>query len=150
MKKSFTLEKINDDNIKYYQEYEIRYETHLKEFQSRIYPKHEAFRICWYHIKYEWNYIGSVWLEKINEKDDSAVLGIFIAFDEFRSMGIGSQAISEIISKDMDSLNVGKIILHVRKGNTRAVSCYKKSGFVISDEYISPNNISVYEMTFEK
>ena len=150
MKNSFMLEKINDENIKYYQEYEKRYETYLKGFQSRIYPKREAFLICWYHIKYDGNYIGSVWLEKISEKDDSAVLGIFIAFDEYRSMGIGNQAISEIIAKDMELLNIRKIILHVRKENARAISCYKKSGFIISDEYISPNNISVYEMTFEK
>ena len=94
MKKSFTLEKINDDNIKYYQEYEARYETHLKEFQSRIYPKQEAFQICWYHIKCDENYIGSVWLEKLDSEDDSAVLGIFIAFDEFRGKGIGSKVIS--------------------------------------------------------
>lgn len=150
MKSSFILEKINDDNIKFYKEYEARYETHLKEFQSRIYPKQEAFQTCWYHIKCDGNYIGSVWLEKINEEDDSAVLGIFIAFDEYRGMGIGNQAISEIIAKDMDSLNVRKIILHVRKGNARAISCYKKSGFVISDECEKQNNISAYEMTFEK
>ena len=56
----------------------------------------------------------------------------------------------EIIAKDMEPLNIRKIILHVRKENARAISCYKKSGFIISDEYISPNNISVYEMTFEK
>ena len=150
MKNSFELEKINDDNIKYYKEYETRYDIHLKEFQSRIYPKQEAFQVCWYHIKYNDNYIGSVWLEKINAEDDSAVLGIFIAFDEFRSMGIGSQVISEIIEKDMDPLNVRKIILHVRKENARAISCYKKSGFVISGEYENQNNISAYEMTFEK
>lgn len=150
MKKSFSLEKINDDNVKYYKEYEKRYETHLKEFQSRISPKQEAFQICWYHIKYGDNYIGSIWLEKINENDDNAILGIFIAFDEYRSMGIGSKAISEIIARDMDSLNIRKIILHVRKKNTRAVSCYKKSGFVITDEYVSQNDIPVYEMTCQK
>lgn len=149
MKKSISLEKINDDNIKFYKEYEIRYETHLKEFQSRIYPKQDAFQICWYHIKYDGNYIGSVWLEKINEDDDSAVLGIFIAFDEFRSMGIGSKAISEIIKTDMNFLNVRKIILHVRKENMRAISCYEKSGFEVTDEY-QKNNIPAYEMTFQK
>ena len=148
MKKSFTLEKINDGNIKYYQEYETRYETHLKEFQSRIYPKQEASQVCWYHIKCDENYIGSVWLEKIKESDDSAVLGIFIAFDEYRGMGIGSKVISELIAKDMDPLNVSKIILHVRKENTRAIYCYKKSGFSVTGEHLK-NDISAYEMTYE-
>lgn len=150
MKKSFTLEKISDDNIKYYKEYEKRYEAYLKEYQSRIYPKQNAFKLCWYHIKYDENYIGSVWLEKVNSDDDHAVLGIFIAFEEYRSIGIGSNIISEIIEKDMDILNVSKIILHVRKENIRAISCYKKSGFVISDEYVNQTDIPAYEMTFEK
>lgn len=144
------LDKIDDTNIEYYKEYEDRYSEHLKKYQSRIYPNKDSYALRWYHIKYDNKYIGSVWLEKASPADTYAVLGIFIAYDEYRGMGIGSKVISEIIKNDMSPLNIGKIILHVRKENARAISCYEKAGFVKTADNVNGKGISAYEMTYQK
>ena len=143
----FELEKVCDENISCYAEYEKAFETDLKRYQSRIYPSRDAESLCWYHIKAQEKYIGSVWLEK-NADDDFAVLGIFIADKNFRNKGIGKTAIEKIIHKDLRNMNTKKLLLRVREENERAIRCYKNVGFTENRRYIK-NDINVMEMVYE-
>ncbi len=138
------LEEICKSNLYQYKKYENAYETDLKEYQSRIYPSETAEKLCWYHIKYDNNYIGAVWLEKEAE-NDFAVLGIFIADKAYRNKGIGAKAIQQILKNDLPIIGTDKVILHVRESNKRAIACYKKIGFSQTKRYMK-NNISVIEM----
>ncbi len=138
------LEKICESNLYRYKEYEKVYETDLSEYQSRIYPSETAEKLCWYHIKYDNNYIGAVWLEKETE-NDFAVLGIFICDKAYRNKGIGTKAISKILKNDLQATGTEKVVLRVRENNKRAVSCYNKIGFKETRKYIK-NGIEVIEM----
>lgn len=140
------LEKICESNLYRYKEYEKVYETDLSEYQSRIYPSETAEKLCWYHIKYDNNYIGAVWLEKETE-NDFAVLGIFICDKAYRNKGIGTKAIQQIFKNDLSVIGTDKVILRVRESNKRAISCYKKSGFKETQRY-TKNGIDIIEMIY--
>ena len=143
----FTLEQINSDNYSHYAEYDKAFEKELKLFQSRIYPSENAAVLSWYHIKVRKKYIGAIWLEKFN-KDDFAVLGIFIANKKYRNKGIGKKAIKQIIINDLQYFGTKKIHLNVREDNERAIRCYKKVGFVESRRF-EKNNFNAIEMVYE-
>ena len=102
----------------------------------------------WYYIKYEGLYIGSVWLEK-NNADDFAVLGVFIANENYCGNGIGLIAVQTIL-KNIKFLGVNKVVLRVREDNKRAIKCYRKAGFVESRQYVKDNGINAVEMIYNK
>ena len=112
----FELEKVCNENLIYYNEYEKSFETDLKQYQSRIYPSENAEILRWYHIKANEKYIGAIWLEK-NADEDFAVLGIFITDELYRNKGIGKSAIEQIIKTDLQYMNTNKILLRVREEN---------------------------------
>ena len=78
--------------------------------------------------------IGSVWLERKEANDDFAVLGILIGDERRFGQGIGRNAIAlvEVEAKRKFS-GLKKIRLNVRSGNARAIACYKKAGFTITE-----------------
>lgn len=143
---SLNLESVGEENLSHYKEYEKVFEKDLCLYQSRIYPDINAEFLCWYHIRIDNRFIGSVWLEK-NVTDDFAVLGIFIADMEFRNRGIGTMAIRRIIKNDLPAMNTNKAILRVRESNERAIACYKKVGFKESRRYLK-SEIEIIEMEF--
>ncbi len=143
----FTLEQIDSGNYSHYAEYDKAFEKELKQYQSRIYPSKEAEFLCWYHIKVRRKYIGAIWLEK-SEKENFAVLGIFICDEKHRNKGIGKKAIKQIIISDLQYFGTKKILLNVREDNERAIRCYKKVGFVESRRF-EKDNYNVIEMIYE-
>lgn len=138
------LEKITKDNIDLYSAFET---ADVGKYQSRIYPNEKCDKKLWYYIKYDSLYIGSIWLEKFN-RDDFAVLGIFIAYSDYRNRGIGSNVIKMMLDK-INILGVNKITLRVRENNERAIKCYEKVGFIESKKYIKENGIKAIEMMYE-
>ena len=124
----FELEQVCNENLSYYSRYKEIFESDLKQYQLRIYPIKDAQYLRWYHIKTDNKYIGAIWLEKTST-DDFAVLGVFIADNDFRNRGIGTQAISKIIKNDLQYMHTNKIRLRVRAENERAIKCYDKIGF---------------------
>lgn len=143
----FTLEQINNDNFSHYAEYDKAFEKELNNYQSRIYPSKGAVILSWYHIRVGRKYVGSIWLEK-SEKENFAVLGIFISEKRYRNKGIGRKAIKQIIINDLQYFGTKKILLNVREDNERAIRCYKKVGFVESKRF-EKNNQNVIEMIYE-
>ncbi len=143
----FELEQVCNENLSYYNEYEKVFEADLKQYQSRIYPSENAAVLCWYHIKADKKYIGTIWLEK-NTNEDFAVLGIFIANEIYRNKGIGKSAIEQIIKTDLQYMHTNKILLRVREENERAIRCYKSIGFKENRRY-KKDTLSVIEMIYE-
>ena len=143
----FELEQVCNENLSYYSGYEKAFDTDLKQYQSRIYPTKDAQYLRWYHIKVEDEYIGAIWLEK-SLTDDYAVLGLFIADEEFRNKGIGTKAIDKVIKNDLPYMHTNKILLRVRAENERAIKCYSKIGFKETRRY-EKNGLNVVEMMYE-
>lgn len=78
------------------------------------------------------------------------ILGIFISGEQYRSKGIGSDAIKEAIRISRQRIYFNKVRLNVRKSNLRAIQCYEKCGFNISGEgrkiTLEGNIIDYYKM----
>ena len=143
----FELEQVCNENLSYYSRYEEIFESDLKQYQTRIYPIKDAQYLRWYHIKADDKCIGAIWLEK-SSTDDFAVLGVFIADNDFRNKGIGTQAIRKIIKNDLQYMHTNKILLRVRTENERAIKCYNKVGFIETKRY-EKDGLNVIEMTYE-
>ena len=139
------LEEVTKDNVSIYSNFE---ESDVKKYQSRIYPDKNADAKLWYYIKYNDLYIGSVWLEKARD-NDFAVLGIFIADDNYRNRGVGLEVIKTAL-ENIEALGVEKVLLRVREDNKRAVRCYMKAGFVEVRRYVKDNGIRVIEMICDR
>lgn len=139
------LEEVTKDNVSIYSNFE---ESDVKKYQSRIYPDKNADAKLWYYIKYNDLYIGSVWLEKARD-NDFAVLGIFIADDNYRNRGVGLEVIKTAL-ENIEVLGVEKVLLRVREDNKRAVRCYMKAGFVEVRRYVKDNGIRVIEMICDR
>ena len=73
--------------------------------------------------------IGSIALKNIDSISRTAILGIFIGDDEFRSKGYGSEAINLILEYGFKYLNLHNIHLDLLSFNERAHKCYLKCGF---------------------
>lgn len=73
--------------------------------------------------------VGTVGLEHINWVERSAVLGIFIGDDDFRSNGYGTESIRLLLEYGFKYLNLHSIRLDLLSVNERAHKCYLKCGF---------------------
>lgn len=73
--------------------------------------------------------IGTIGLERINWIERSAVLGIFIGDNDFRSNGYGTEAIKLLLEYGFKYINLHSIRLDLLSVNERAHKCYLKCGF---------------------
>lgn len=73
--------------------------------------------------------IGTLGLKHFNWIGRSAVLGIFIGDEEYRSNGYGTEAIKLLLEYGFKYLNLHSIRLDLLAVNERAHKCYLKCGF---------------------
>lgn len=73
--------------------------------------------------------VGTVGLESINWIERSAVLGIFIGDNDFRSNGYGAEVIRLLLEYGFRYINLHSIRLDLLSVNERAHKCYLKCGF---------------------
>lgn len=73
--------------------------------------------------------IGTVSLERIDNIDKRATLGIFIGNKEYWNDGYGTEAIRLILDYGFNYMNLHSIKLNLMSFNERALKCYKKCGF---------------------
>lgn len=102
--------------------------------------------------------IGTLGLEHINWIERSAVLGIFIGDEDFRSNGYGTEAINLLLEYGFKYLNLHSIRLSLLSINERAHKCYKKCGFkdtgcsrekiFINDKYYDKLHMDILENEF--
>ncbi len=76
--------------------------------------------------------VGTVWLEKINQRNGTAELGLLIGEPQLWGMGLGSKAMKAMIEIAKNDLGIKFLWVSVREANQRAVNCYKKNGFTIT------------------
>ena len=75
-------------------------------------------------------YIGQVDLIKIDWPNRVATIGIVIGTKENLGKGYGTEAIKLLQEYSFNKLNLNRLELDVRAFNERAITCYKKCGFV--------------------
>ena len=73
--------------------------------------------------------VGTIGLENFNWIGRSAVLGIFIGDEDYRSNGYGTEAIKLLLEYGFKYLNLHSIRLDLLSVNERAHKCYLKCGF---------------------
>ena len=73
--------------------------------------------------------VGTIGLEHFNWIERSAVLGIFIGDENYRSNGYGTEAIKLLLEYGFKYLNLHSIRLDLLSVNERAHKCYLKCGF---------------------
>jgi len=112
-------------------------EIESQRFMSRILPRRpvqnlhsQETLLAWYVIQKGDQSVGVVWLEKEAVDDETVTLGILIGNNDFLGQGIGEKAINLAIDKSRDELNFKSVRINVRESNTRAISCYRKCGFM--------------------
>ena len=71
-------------------------------------------------------FIGNCGFNEI--QDNSGVIGIFLS-PKFQNIGLGTEAITELIRFGFEDLNLEEIRLVVFSHNERAIRCYQKLGF---------------------
>lgn len=84
-----------------------------------------------YMIEYGGKKVGAAWVEQILPRTASAELGILIGEPQFWGLGIGTQAMQSMMEIAKDRLGLKFLWLSVREANVRALTCYKKCGFII-------------------
>lgn len=74
---------------------------------------------------------GIAQLDAIDTVHRNARLGIFLGANELRGLGLGRNALLELLDFGFKDLNLKKIYLHVNSSNTTAIQLYEKTGFLI-------------------
>ncbi len=76
------------------------------------------------------NCVGYLW-HSINAADKSTFIYDFFVFEEYRGLGYGTQALSEL-EKQLQEIGVNQIKLRVAYQNKRALKLYQEVGFLIT------------------
>jgi RimJ/RimL family protein N-acetyltransferase len=76
----------------------------------------------------EEKYIGGI--NDFDWKNSVATVGIFIGAEKYRNKGYGTEAMGILLDFIFNQVNVNKVMLEVFSFNKRAISSYKKNGFV--------------------
>jgi len=73
--------------------------------------------------------LGTIALERIDNINRKATLGIFIGESNTRNKGYGTESIKLILDYGFNYLNLNNIDLRLMSFNDRAYRCYEKCGF---------------------
>ena len=114
--------------------------------------ENKAF-LQWYIILNESNEIGCIWLEQKDQKRNELDLGVFLNDGALMGKGIGKVVIREFIKRRYDLMNDYQTCLNVRTDNQRAIGCYRRIGFEITDKRQKKSGESIieyYRMRFVK
>lgn len=121
----------NSENVKKYFIFQGDFtrEGHLSWYNNKILTKEVLQFII---VEKENNTsIGSVFIRDIDYIHKKGEFGIFIGDDSKKGKGFGEQATKLILEYAFNVFKLHRIYLRVLADNSRAISCYKKAGFVI-------------------
>lgn len=88
-------------------------------------------------LKPEFSHIGNIKLEPIYP-NKSTTLGILVGEEEWRGKGVGFEVISRVLEFCFTELNLEMVELGVNKQNLRAISLYKRLGFLENTQESHP------------
>lgn len=97
--------------------------------------------------------IGSVYLQRYNEEDDSLESGVFFSENAPAGKGYATEAVSAMNDFAFETLKVSKTIARVIDSNKKSLNLHLRAGFTEvsrSTDYITPGHIPVTAVTFEK
>jgi diamine N-acetyltransferase len=98
---------------------------------------------------HEGKVIGFISIRDINKIFKSAILGI--TFDmNYIGMGYGTESLSLFLNYYFNVLNMRKIILDVAQHNKRAIRCYEKVGFNITNKFYMKLEEDYYDFIIEE
>ena len=107
--------------------------------------------LFWYVIAEAGFDVGTVWVELLPAGSE-AVLGIFLGDRSSLGRGIGTAAIGLAVAEFRREHRHVPIILRVRRPNARAIACYRRAGFAITERGFKPlpsgETVPFYRMTY--
>jgi RimJ/RimL family protein N-acetyltransferase len=116
-----------------------RWARGVDAYMSRARPfaeaadRHEpAAGLFWYVITERGRDAGTVWIELLLDGSE-AVLGIFLGEAEDLGRGVGSAAIALAVAEFRRTHAEVPIVLRVRRSNARALACYRRAGFAVTE-----------------
>jgi RimJ/RimL family protein N-acetyltransferase len=77
--------------------------------------------------------IGSIELDKIDDKYLSAHISRFIICDEYKNKGYGTMVLKELVKKAFNDMGFNRLTLSVFCYNIGAMRCYEKVGFLVKE-----------------
>lgn len=93
---------------------------------------------------------GTIQMFKFDKVKNSARVGCYLINPQKRNIGIGQEALKQIVDFGFNTLNLDIINLGVYDFNKGAIKCYEKAGFKITKEYIAPIGWKCYDMEIYK
>jgi|GEM_PF-2146559 RimJ/RimL family protein N-acetyltransferase len=94
----------------------------------------ESKGLLWFIILDDEEEIGTIWFERRDQETRCYDLGIYLNRIDLFGNGIGKEAIHTATETILSREDARELCLDVRKGNFRAIRCYKKLGFATIHE----------------
>jgi diamine N-acetyltransferase len=111
------------------------------EYFGQVFPFSLAEEEAWYEnmlqdrsvrnfaIELEGRHVGGGGFNRIDPRNASAEVGLFIGLPELWDQGLGFDALSTLVRFGFEQMNLNRIGLRVFAENERAVHLYEKAGF---------------------
>jgi len=80
-------------------------------------------------VEFEGRHVGGCGFGRIDGRNASAEVGLFIGLPELWDQGLGYDALRALLRFGFEQMNLHRIYLRVFAGNERAVHLYEKLGF---------------------
>ncbi|MDR3575711.1 MAG: GNAT family protein [Anaerolineaceae bacterium] len=93
-------------------------------------PMEEHIRVIEVDTAEGWQAIGNISLMKIDWRERSAEIGIFIGEKHYWSQGYGREAMQLMVKHGFSNLNLNRLYLRVDENNPRAIRSYEHAGFI--------------------
>jgi RimJ/RimL family protein N-acetyltransferase len=86
-------------------------------------------KTCNFAVELEGRHVGGAGFDKIDGRNASAEVGLFIGLPELWDQGLGFDILQSLLRFGFEQLNLNRIYLRVFARNERAVHLYEKLGF---------------------
>ncbi|MFN2292638.1 MAG: GNAT family N-acetyltransferase [Anaerolineae bacterium] len=86
-------------------------------------------RTCNFAVELDGQHVGGAGFSKIDGRNASAEVGLFIGLPELWDQGLGFDVLQALLRFGFEQLNLNRIYLRVFARNERAVHLYEKLGF---------------------
>lgn len=140
--------------LAWYNNEELHYIANAKKFRPYTLEELTDYwreKLSRTHAKYyvilvDEKVIGRLGLKK---KGNRVEFSILIGVSTLYSKGLGTEVTRYFISEALREPDVSSVYLGVRADNLRAIRCYEKAGFQVTND-LYENHIKMYEMRIEK
>jgi len=117
---------------------DISREEHLNWLENKVFKGYVSqFIIC---LRETETPIGSIYIRDIDYEKKQGEYGIYIGEIAEHGKGYGQEASRLLIGYAFDVLDLELLYLRVLSSNIRAISSYKKLGFVLDEKAMKDNN----------